>query len=78
MRITLTVDTGNAAMLTLSDVRYAVGASMARAVEFYGGDTEPYAGQGGWIMDANGNRVGRWGVEPWQMSDGDALDGATR
>lgn len=58
MKIVIEIDLGNEAMQTPVDVENAV-AMHVRTVS----DTAPLtAGQGGRILDVNGNTVGRWEV----------------
>lgn len=63
MEFTITITTGNDAMQTLGDITEALLNTAHQIDDYYGPDTEPYAGQGGWILDFNGNKVGRWGIE---------------
>lgn len=49
---TLTIELGNDAMQTLSDIRDAIAESL----------TEPEIDDYGQIFNSNGNRVGEWGV----------------
>ncbi len=60
MKFTLTIELGNDAMQTRSDIEEALrklGQNLRHMSD------PPEAGDGCGIMDLNGNRVGRWDIE---------------
>ena len=58
MRLTIEIDLGNDAMQTGTDAGVSISETLVRAAPF-----DPLeAGDGGAIVDANGNTVGRWKV----------------
>jgi len=63
-RFTLTITLGNDAMQTGADVAQALRAAAERLEDRYGFDyIDEWTGLGAFIYDANGNKVGRWGIE---------------
>ncbi|WP_406245864.1 hypothetical protein ACI7YT_12550 [Microbacterium sp. M] len=60
----LTITLGNDAMQTGNDIADALSESSAQLAGRYGVDyLDEWTGLGAGIFDANGNRVGRWGIE---------------
>lgn len=62
MRLRVEIEVGNAAMQTRADLRDAL-REVAEELDVYCDDA-PEVGTYGRIVDANGNRVGRWEVVP--------------
>ncbi len=58
MKFTITIELGNAAMLTQEDVARALEKTASKIRDY---SDPPCSGEGGRVIDANGNAVGRWG-----------------
>lgn len=61
---TLTIRLGNAAMQTGEDIADALRNAADKLADGYGMDyLDEWTGLGAAVYDANGNKVGRWGIE---------------
>lgn len=62
--MTLTIELGNDAMRTGADIARALRSAADYLDSFYEIDyVDEWYGLGAYILDLNGNRVGRWGIE---------------
>lgn len=71
----LTMELGNAAMLTGGDIADRLAVTADKIEADYGTDQlDDWLGLGAFVRDANGNKVGRWGIESPKTAEQIAAD----
>lgn len=63
LKFIVSITLGNDAMLTHGDVAGALQNIALRLTDTYGEEVDMFNGQGGYVRDLNGHRVGKWGVQ---------------